>query len=119
MGMTLFCLLNKYLNHECSHLSGSNLRKIECNHKLVLLVFRYNITAGEYDGWDSAVNSALNGRRIFYNMKYNLPITDKKAKARGYYYRNDPDVSIFKDVPGFKLRIQINTNQDAITFQDR
>ncbi|XP_031549697.1 protein DD3-3-like [Actinia tenebrosa] len=88
-------------------------------HEQCVFRIRYNITAGEYDGWDPAVNSALNGRRIYYNTKYNLPITDREARNRGYYYRNDPDVKIFKDVPGFRLRIQINTNQDARTFQDR
>lgn len=48
-----------------------------------------------------------------YGLDYNT------ANKRGYLLRTNPDVSIFTDVPGFKLRVNVDTAQLGRTFQDR
>ncbi|EDO26347.1 predicted protein, partial [Nematostella vectensis] len=55
-----------------------------------VLRIRYNISTGEYDGWDPDVNSKLNGRdKINIGAAYGLDRTN--ASKRGYLFRNDPD----------------------------
>ncbi|XP_048581809.1 protein DD3-3 [Nematostella vectensis] len=99
-------------------------------HERCVFRIRYNITTGDYPAWDPTTDYQRNSRpnianAFHYQDKYDLKdkkgkrLSDFETRRRGYYYRNDPDVRIFANVRGFKLRIQINTNQDGRTFEDR
>ncbi|XP_058950306.2 protein DD3-3 [Pocillopora verrucosa] len=86
------------------------------NHENCVLRIRYNISTGDYDGWDSSVNSSVNGIKLDVGEKYGMNKT--VAAQRGYVYKQNPIVKLF---PSFdlKLRLAINTNQYGRVFQDR
>ncbi|XP_071805948.1 protein DD3-3-like [Asterias amurensis] len=96
-------------------------------HERCAMRIRYNISTGEYNGWDGAVNASLNAQR---NQESTLDVTSRFGFAnpadgedRGYVYENNPEVDVFGNVPGtnrnFELRLAINTAQLGRTFQDR
>lgn len=91
----------------------------DLNHENCILRIRYNISTGDYDGWDSSVNSSMNGlkqSKLDIGGKYGM--NETIAAQRGYVFKQNPEVALF---PGFdlKLRLAINTNQYGRVFQDR
>ena len=85
---------------------------------------RYNISTGDFDGWDSSVNSSLNSKpkqktKVDIGEKFGMNSTE--ADARGYVYKQNPVVSLFGGAfsSKLKLRLAINTNQLGRVFQDR
>ncbi|XP_006822467.2 protein DD3-3-like [Saccoglossus kowalevskii] len=96
-------------------------------HEHCVLRMRYNISTGEFDGWDPNVNSTLNSNG---NEPSTLDIhtrlgfsSREEAAARGYVYEQNPVVEIFdeftEDGKDFGLELAINTNQYGRVFQDR
>ncbi|XP_001628323.2 protein DD3-3 [Nematostella vectensis] len=99
----------------------------DLNHEQCVLRIRYNISTGEFNGWDAKVNSSLNqplkpktpGSLLDVGEKFGL---DSQAAAeRGYIYKQNPVVSMFPGEAGkiFNLQLAINTNQLGRVFQDR
>ncbi|XP_071484250.1 protein DD3-3-like [Diadema antillarum] len=89
------------------------------------LRLRYNISTGEYPGWDGTVTAELNAQGnqdspLDVFSKYGL--TEDEADDRGYVFENNPNVQMFTDAPNgdnFNLQLAINTAQLGRTFQDR
>ncbi|XP_078384681.1 protein DD3-3-like [Oculina patagonica] len=91
----------------------------DLDHENCVLRIRYNISTGDYDGWNSSVNSSMNGikqSKLDIGEKYGMNST--LAAQRGYVFKQNPEVQLF---PSFdlKLRLAINTNQYGRVFQDR
>lgn len=88
----------------------------DLNHEQCVLRIRYNISTGDFDGWNPSVNSSTNGVNLDIGEKYGM--NESTAAERGYVFKQNPEVALF---PGFdlKLRLAINTNQYGRVFQDR
>jgi hypothetical protein len=88
--------------------------------------YRYNISTGEFDGWNSSVNASLNQPRngpkaSLLNVGERFGFNYTQASDRGYLFKQNPVVSLFGGDVGksFQLRLAINTNQIGRVFQDR
>ncbi|XP_070559546.1 protein DD3-3-like [Ptychodera flava] len=97
------------------------------NHEHCALRLRYNISTGEFDGWNPAVNSTLNKQgnqesKLDVHSRVGLP-NREDAENRGYVFEQNPNVKIFNefddDDDDFALQLAVNTNQYGRTFQDR
>lgn len=91
----------------------------DLDHENCVLRIRYNISTGDYDGWDSSINSSMNGlKQTKLDIGKNYNMNETVAVQRGYVYKQNPEVLLF---PGFdlKLRLAVNTNQYGRVFQDR
>lgn len=96
-----------------------------CCH--IFLVYRYNISTAEFNGWDGSTNASLNepkrgegrnqGSLLDLSERYGLEDLDE-ARERGYVLENNPQVNIF-DNDKLELQLAINTAQFGRTFQDR
>lgn len=96
----------------------ANLESENCAMRI-----RYNISTGEYDGFDpAAINSDLNSENKNSASKLNvgeaLGLTEDEAEDRGYVFENNPNVDVF-GTGDFNLQLAINTAQLGRTFQDR
>ena len=83
-----------------------------------VLRIRYNISTGEFDGWDSATNASLNGKPTKIPVHEKLGMSEEDAKKRGFVFKQNPEVKVFEG-KNFALRLAINTNQFGRVFQDR
>ncbi|XP_071960552.1 protein DD3-3-like [Antedon mediterranea] len=97
----------------------------EIQHERCAMRIRYNISTGEYEGWndtDARYNAAGNNQASQLNIGERFGLNEQQADDRGYVFENNPEVEIFNDAGGntdFQLRLAINTAQYGRTFQDR
>lgn len=95
-----------------------NLEEESC-----VLRIRYNISTGEFDGWDSDVNASLNsdnpGGKTKLDVASKYGLSEDEAEKRGFVYEQNPEVKLFEGDDKFALRLAINTNQFGRVFQDR
>ncbi|XP_072025682.1 protein DD3-3-like [Amphiura filiformis] len=92
-------------------------------HERCAMRIRYNISTGEYDGWDPAnINADLNNQNrndpSQLNVAERLGLDEDEAEDRGYVFENNPNVDLF-GTDDFTLQLAINTAQYGRTFQDR
>ncbi|CAF3463759.1 unnamed protein product [Rotaria sp. Silwood1] len=82
-------------------------------NKCILRV-RYNISTGDYDGWN--INSSSNNGNL-YIMK-DFFSDELTAEIRGYRYQTNPEIKLFDDID-LTLQLAVNTAQYGRVFQDR
>lgn len=94
-------------------------------HESCAMRLRYNISTGEYNGWDGSVTAELNAegnQESTLDVYTRYGLTAAEADDRGYVFENNPNVQMFTDAPdgdNFNLQLAINTAQLGRTFQDR
>ncbi|XP_020892365.1 protein DD3-3 [Exaiptasia diaphana] len=105
---------------------GFNWTIPDLNSENCVLRIRYNISTGEFNGWDSSVNASLNkplkkGKASLLDVGKRFGLNYTQASERGYLFKQNPVVSIFGGEIGkkFQLQLAINTNQIGRVFQDR
>eukprot|EP00118_Oscarella_pearsei_P024793 m.306807 g.306807 ORF g.306807 m.306807 type:complete len:796 (+) comp41600_c0_seq1:94-2481(+) len=105
----------------------------DINHEHCVFRIRYNITSGEFDGWDSSVNASKNKQKgknyADLDIASRFGLQHNNADGRGYVFKQNPVVEIFDEFDttpvtsgndkDFGLRLAISTNQFGRTFQDR
>jgi len=79
-----------------------------------LLRIRYNISTGDYDGWNTDAQSNRENRYILNNFFPNETI----AKQRGYRFKNNPEIKLFDDLD-LTFQLAVNTAQYGRVFEDR
>ncbi|CAF1149931.1 unnamed protein product [Adineta ricciae] len=79
--------------------------------KKCVLRIRYNISTGDYDGWNTSSRSDV------YIMK-DLFANESVADKRGYRFKTNPEIQLF-DSLNLTLKLAINTQQYGRVFQDR
>ncbi|XP_801877.1 protein DD3-3 [Strongylocentrotus purpuratus] len=90
-----------------------------------VLRIRYNISTGEFDGWDGSTTAELNAegnQESTLDVYTRYGLTAEEAEDRGYVFENNPNVEMFTDAANgdnFNLQLAINTAQLGRTFQDR
>jgi hypothetical protein len=103
----------------------------DIDHEHCVFRIRYNISTGDFNGWDSSTNASMNKqpKKTYANVdvatKYGLKPNNEDG--RGYVFKQNPEVKIFNEFPSspngadkdFSLRLAVNTNQFGRTFQDR
>ncbi|CAF0997043.1 unnamed protein product [Didymodactylos carnosus] len=84
------------------------------NAKKCVLRIRYNISTGDYDGWnvDKTHNQNIG---IFDEFFANQKTVQQQ---RGYTFKSNPTIKLFNNV-SFNLKLAINTAQYGRVFQDR
>ncbi|CAF2921691.1 unnamed protein product [Rotaria sp. Silwood2] len=82
--------------------------------KKCVLRVRYNISTGDYDGWN--INSTSDNGNL-YIMKEYFP-NQSTAESRGYRYQTNPEIKLFNDID-LTFQLAINTAQYGRVFQDR
>ncbi|KXJ20058.1 protein DD3-3 [Exaiptasia diaphana] len=118
------CVLSQWSrdNHQGNTIGGYfmsyNWKVPDIDEDNCVVRIRYNISTGEYDGWDPNVNYKKNGN-MKINIGMNFGLTFREARARGYFLRNNPSVMIFSNAPKLRLRVNIDTGNFGRTFQDR
>ncbi|XP_071142451.1 protein DD3-3-like isoform X1 [Mytilus edulis] len=86
------------------------------NHEQCVMRMRYNISTGDYDGWNTSSANLASANEIFYK---NLGFSEADAASdRGFVFEDNPEVKLFNDL-GFELELAVNTAQYGRTFQDR
>jgi len=88
-------------------------------HENCAMRLRYNISTGDYDGWNPIFNASLNdqtGAKIMKIIGPQYGVTDYTAS--GYLFKNNPEVDPGIS-PNLKFQLAVNTAQYGRTFQDR
>lgn len=86
------------------------------NHEQCIMRMRYNISTGDYDGWNTSSANIASANEKFYK---NLGFSEEDAALdRGFVFEDNPQIKLFSDL-GFELELAVNTAQFGRTFQDR
>lgn len=82
-------------------------------HENCVMRIRYNISTGDYDGWNTTYNTNVNAK-----LAAKVGLSQNEADDRGFILENNPDVKVFSDA-NFDLELAVNTAQYGRTFEDR